>query len=84
MNIAQLVRMANQIGAFFATMPDHEKSLTGIAEHLRKFWEPRMRSELLAFVQNHPDGCSGEISLTPLVLQAIVSHRADLAPKSRS
>lgn len=82
MNIQQLVRMANQIGAFFATMPDQEKALVGIAEHLRKFWEPRMRREILVFLQNHPDGRSGGISLDPLVLQAIVSHRAELTPGS--
>ncbi len=82
MNIGQLVRMANQIGAFFVTMPDQEKALSGIAEHLHKFWEPRMRRELLAFVQNHPDGRSGEIILSPFVLRAVVSHRAELAPAS--
>jgi len=80
MNIEQLVRMANQIGAFFVTMPDQEKALVGIAQHLRKFWEPRMRREILLFLQTHPDGRSGDIILEPLVLQAIVNHRAELTP----
>lgn len=80
MNIVHLVRMANQIGAFFVTMPDREKALVGIADHLRKFWEPRMRRELLAFLEQQPDGRLGDIALDPLVLKAVVSHRAELTP----
>jgi formate dehydrogenase subunit delta len=43
-----LVHMANRIGEFFAAMPDAEEASREIAEHLHKFWEPRMRRELLA------------------------------------
>ncbi|AWB34932.1 formate dehydrogenase subunit delta [Orrella marina] len=80
MNIGQLVRMANQIGAFFVTMPDQDKALEGIAEHLRKFWEPRMRRELLAFLDQHPDGRSGDVVLDPVVCKAVDSHRIALTP----
>ena len=39
-----LIRMANRIGDFFEAMPDHAEALEGIATHLKKFWEPRMRA----------------------------------------
>ena len=39
--------MANQIGKFFASQ-DKEKAPTAIAEHLKKFWDPRMRSAIIA------------------------------------
>ena len=39
--------MANQIGKFFAHQP-HEKAVASIADHLQKFWDPRMRTEILA------------------------------------
>jgi formate dehydrogenase subunit delta len=43
----KLAYMANQIGKFFAHQP-HEKAVASIADHLQKFWDPRMRSEILA------------------------------------
>jgi formate dehydrogenase subunit delta len=40
--IAKIVRMANQIGTFFESKP-HDMGVEGVAEHINKFWEPRMR-----------------------------------------
>jgi formate dehydrogenase subunit delta len=43
----KLVYMANQIGKFFA----HEgeaKAAADVADHLKKFWDPRMRTAILA------------------------------------
>ncbi|MDM4768017.1 formate dehydrogenase subunit delta [Pelomonas sp. SE-A7] len=73
MQIDKLVTMANQIGSFFAAMPDHQEALDGIANHLKKFWDPRMRRELLA----HMDA-TAESGLAPLVLEAIGQHREQL------
>ncbi|HBI83864.1 MAG TPA: formate dehydrogenase, partial [Alcaligenaceae bacterium] len=46
MDTGNLVRMANRIGDFFEAMPDRDRALHDAIEHLRKFWEPRMRQEL--------------------------------------
>jgi formate dehydrogenase subunit delta len=43
----QLVTMANRIAAFFAAMPDHAEAVDGVATHVRKFWDPRMRGAML-------------------------------------
>ena len=43
MHTDTLIQMANQIGAFFEAMPDREEALEGIAMHIKRFWEPRMR-----------------------------------------
>jgi formate dehydrogenase subunit delta len=67
--------MANQIGAFFDAMPDRALAVQEVATHLRKFWEPRMRIALLA----HVDATGGE-GLQPLVRDAVLTHRAWLAP----
>ncbi|TRC93868.1 formate dehydrogenase subunit delta [Mesorhizobium sp. WSM4303] len=40
----KLVRMANQIAAFFHSRP-REEGVVGVAEHINKFWEPRMRRQ---------------------------------------
>jgi len=51
MHIDNLIKMANQIGSFFSTMPDHEQAVTDLASHLKRFWDPRMRKALLAYVE---------------------------------
>jgi formate dehydrogenase subunit delta len=70
MHIDSLIRMANQIGTFFEALPDHGEALDGIAQHLKKYWEPRMRRELLAHVE---DGAPA--ALKGIVAEAIDRHR---------
>jgi formate dehydrogenase subunit delta len=43
-----LVRMANDIGNFFRAEPVRDDAVAGIANHIAKFWTPRMRSKLAA------------------------------------
>ncbi|WP_397473460.1 formate dehydrogenase subunit delta [Pusillimonas sp.] len=80
-NIDHLIKMANSIGDFFEAMPDRQEGLDGIADHIKKFWEPRMRTAMLDFLAEHPDGRGQEAQLSDIVKQAIVSHRELLAPK---
>ena len=49
MDLHHLVKMANEIGAFFETAGDHDEAVKAIATHLRNFWEPRMRHEIIAY-----------------------------------
>lgn len=75
MKVDNLVTMANQIGTFFESYPDRAEASGEIAGHLRRFWAPRMRSQLLLHVdQQQGDG------LSPLVLSSITDHRALLTP----
>jgi formate dehydrogenase subunit delta len=39
--------MANQIGAFFRSQGD-DKAVPGIADHIGKFWDPRMKKAIFA------------------------------------
>jgi len=71
MHPESLVKMANQIGAFFEAMPDRSEALDGIAQHIKRFWDPRMRRALLAHID---DG--GESGLSDAVLEAIRRNRA--------
>lgn len=81
MDIGNLVRMANRIGDFFDSMPDRAEALEGVANHIQKFWEPRMRTALLDFVERHPDGEDGELRLNRLVLDAVTRNRQRLMPR---
>ena len=46
-SIDKLIYMANQIGRFFASQGE-AAAVAGTAEHVRKFWDPRMRAAILA------------------------------------
>jgi formate dehydrogenase subunit delta len=60
----RLVYMANQIGKFFAHQGE-EKAVAAIADHLAKFWDPRMRAAILEHL------AAGGAGLDPLVLRAV-------------
>lgn len=83
MHIDSLVTKANSIGDFFAAMPDREAALADIADHIRKFWEPRMRRALVAFIDAHPDGRDGDAQLSGIVLAAVTAHLEWLRPQEQ-
>jgi formate dehydrogenase subunit delta len=60
----RLIYMANQIGAFFRSQ-GHDKAAAGIADHIHKFWDPRMRKAIFA----HLD--AGGAGLEPEVREAL-------------
>ncbi len=66
MNSVQLIKMANQIGAFFEAMPDRDQAVKDVAGHILRTWEPRMRGELLAYLARVGDG-----ELKPVVRDAL-------------
>jgi formate dehydrogenase subunit delta len=78
MVLDNLVRMLNRIGDFYVSYPDREEAIDGIASHVRKFWEPRMRRQLYA----HLDGAAAGEGLGELVRAAALAHRAELEPQA--
>jgi formate dehydrogenase subunit delta len=66
-----LIRMVNRIGAFFAAMPNRDEAMNDIAQHVRRFWEPRMRRQLFEHLDQH----QGE-GVDELVVSALQRHRA--------
>ncbi len=60
----KLVMMANQIGAFFASQKGDE-AVHGVADHLKKYWDPRMLEALFAHAQAGGEG------LDPRVRRAV-------------
>jgi formate dehydrogenase subunit delta len=73
MDMKNLIHMANQIGSFFEAMPEQDEALQGIAGHLQRFWEPRMRSQLLDYIDTE-----NGTDLKPIVVSAIRAHRSAL------
>jgi formate dehydrogenase subunit delta len=63
MSADKIARMANQIALFMESKP-HEEGLAGLSSHINDFWEPRMRTQLFALLDQ------GGAELRPLVLEA--------------
>ncbi len=58
MNVERLVDMVNDIANFFASEPDHASGVAGVANHIRRYWEPRMRKQILAHLDAGGHGLS--------------------------
>jgi formate dehydrogenase subunit delta len=71
-NDQDLVRMANQIAAYYKPYP-RDEAVDGIAAHIRSFWDPRMRERLARHI------AAGGQGLTPL---ALAGARSLLAPQA--
>jgi formate dehydrogenase subunit delta len=51
----KLVRMANQIATFFRSQPGADQA-DRVAQHLRDFWDPRMRAAIRAHLAAGGEG----------------------------
>lgn len=68
MNAERLAAMANDIANFFAAEPDREIAVEGVRNHLQRFWEPRMREQIIAYLRtDHGEG------LSPLARAAVAA-----------
>lgn len=65
MEISRLVAMANDIANFFDSEDDKKVAVEGVRFHLSRFWEPRMRREIIAHV------AAGGAGLSPTARAAV-------------
>ena len=75
MDAHKLVKMVNEITSFFEADPDRNAVLEAVAGHLKRFWDPRMRREIVRFVDEE-----GGEGLKETALLAIKTHRDKLVP----
>ncbi|KND54806.1 NAD-dependent formate dehydrogenase delta subunit [Candidatus Paraburkholderia kirkii] len=78
MDVDNLIEMANRIGEFFDSMPDRAEAVDSVADHIRRFWEPRMRIEILAAL----DDPEASATMEPIVRESLEKHKVDLQPKA--
>lgn len=69
MNVQNLVKMANQIGQFFESEPDQQRAIQDVAKHIKRFWDPGMRREIVAYADQ------GGAGLLPIVREAIAQNK---------
>ena len=64
-SLDRLIYMANQMDRFFASQR-HDQAVSGLAEHITKYWDPRMKAMIVAHVAT-----TGGTGLQPLALEAV-------------
>jgi formate dehydrogenase subunit delta len=71
-DVERLVAMANDIAAFFDAEPDKAVAAEGVRFHLVRFWDPRMRRQIVAHAEE------GGAGLAPTALCAVrlLTHTA--------
>jgi formate dehydrogenase subunit delta len=74
MSPERLVYMANQIGKFFASQGPDE-AVAGTLDHLQKFWDPRMRAGIVAYLDAGGEG------LEPNVREAVTRLKREHAAR---
>jgi formate dehydrogenase subunit delta len=67
--------MANDIEKFFKVQGE-ERAIAGIADHVKKFWEPRMKAQIFAHLDE------GGAGLDPLTLKALQNLKTAMHGKS--
>jgi formate dehydrogenase subunit delta len=76
MNIDLLIKMANEIGEFFSGASPPGQAAQDVANHLKRYWEPRMRRQMLAYYEQRQGA-----GLSDLAKQAVgLLHAAAQAP----
>lgn len=65
MHSENLVKMANDISNFFQADPDRNQAVLSMVDHLKKFWDPRMRRAIIAHLRE------GGVGLSDLARDAV-------------
>jgi formate dehydrogenase subunit delta len=55
METAKMVHLANEIARFWNSYP-HDEAVAGVATHIRNFWEPRFRRQLVEYANTDGAG----------------------------
>ncbi len=76
MHAEYLVKMANQIGAFFHAESGPEAAPADIARHIERFWDKRMRSAIVAHLGAGGDGLDAEVRRAVELVAAAAASKA--------
>jgi formate dehydrogenase subunit delta len=76
MNIDLLIKMTNEISEFFGTASEPDQAARDVAAHLRRYWEPRMRAQMLDYYEQRQGA-----GLTQLARSAVAVLHAAARPQ---
>ena len=78
MDIHHLVTMANEIGAFFLSEAGEDAAAKEIASHITKFWDPRMRAQIIEHARSGGQGLSAPACRAALMLALVAASNSGL------
>ena len=68
MNIDLLIKMTNEIGEFFAGTAEAPEAARAVANHLKRYWEPRMRAQMITYFEQRDGAGLTEIARSAVAL----------------
>ena len=71
MNIDHMIKMANEIGDFFRGATAAQAS-QDVARHLKRYWDPRMRKQMLEYLDERQGA-----GLSDIALNAVMQLKAE-------
>ncbi len=80
MNIDLLVKMTNEIGDFFVSESGAANAPRDVAGHLRRYWEPRMRKQIIEHYRRGGAGLN-ELSAKAIGILATSEPPAPIPPQ---
>jgi formate dehydrogenase subunit delta len=71
--------MATDIGDFFASeAPQPHEAAAAVLNHIKRYWDPRMRAQLVAHYREGGEGLQGHVR------EAIARLASETAPTSKA
>ena len=70
MNIDHLIKMANEISSFWQGEVGEEAAAKEVATHLRRYWEPRMRAQMITYYEERHGAGLSDVALEAVQLLA--------------
>lgn len=85
MNIDHLIKMANEITSFWEGEAG-EKAAKEVAAHLRRYWEPRMRAQMITYYEERQGAGLSEVAkqAVALLIEQAKAATAGVAPVAGS
>lgn len=80
MNIDLLIKMINDISSYFASEPDSEQAAKNVAAHIKRYWEPRMRRQIVTYYEERRGAGLSDLALRGVALLAVAEARQAAAP----
>jgi formate dehydrogenase subunit delta len=78
MNIDLLIKMTNEITSFWQGEVGPDAAAQEVATHLTRYWEPRMRGQMITYLEERHGAGLNDVALK--AVQLLASQRKPPAP----
>jgi formate dehydrogenase subunit delta len=85
MNIDLLIKMANEIGDFFSGASPPGQAARDVANHLKRYWEPRMLKQMFSYYEQRQGAGLSDLAKSAVgILYAQAKAAPGAAPATRA